>query len=288
MKSFPHLLALALPRLTLNALAGLQSAPVPPTLSISVEGEVATLTWSGGTPSYQLQSRQSQSGPWQNVGPPTTATRAEVLIANRTSFFRIVGDYTARFEVHFDAIWSPQTHPGAWPANAHWSGPVGGVHNGNVHFWREGETASEGIRLMAERGQQASLAAEIQAAVPAGKAYFTLTANGLGSPAQQVITFPKATTRDFPLLTLCSMIAPSPDWFVGVAGLSLVGADNEWIQEQTVALDGFDAGTDSGADFTSPDQVTNPRGVVTRFTGYPALIGDTLVPFGTFTVRRVE
>lgn len=55
-----------------------------------------------------------------------------------------------------------------------------------------------------------------------------------------------------------------------------------------MTLYGFDAGTDSGADFISPDLVTTPRGVVTRFTGYPALINGTIVPFGTFTVRRIE
>lgn len=274
--------------MTLNTLATVEAGPVPPVLSIDAHGGVATLTWTGGRPSYQLQKRLADSETWLNVGEPTTATRAEVPITDQPAFFRVVGDYTARFEVLFDATWSPQTHPGAWPVNGHWSGPVGGVHNDKVHFWREGEIASEGIRLMAERGQQATLATEIQAAVPAGHAYFTLTATGLGSPAQRTIAFPKATTRDFPLLTLCSMIAPSPDWFVGVAGLKLIGSDDEWIQQQTVTLAGFDAGTDSGADFTSPDLITAPRGVVTRFTDYPALIHGTIVPFGTFTIRRVE
>jgi hypothetical protein len=270
------------------ALADENPIPAVPSVSIASNGGTAILNWSGGRPTYQLQRRASLNEPWQNVGQPTTETTTEIPIADATSFFRVVPDYTARFEVLFDSTWSQQTHPGAWPPGAHWSGPVGGVHNDRVHFWREGETASEGIRLMAERGQQGTLASEISAAIPEGNAYFTLTASGLGSPAQRVITFPQATTRDYPLLTLVSMIAPSPDWFAGVAGLSLLGADGEWITEQRVTLYGFDAGTDSGVDFTSPDLVTAPRGVVTRFTGYPALIQGAVVPFGTFTVRRVE
>ncbi|HAB19864.1 MAG TPA: spondin domain-containing protein [Verrucomicrobiota bacterium] len=288
MKSFALLVSLGLLCLTERARAEVSSIPALPTVSISTDNGRATLSWTGGRSSYQLQRRVSFDEPWQNVGQPTTETHAEVPLTDRPTFFRVVADYTARFEVLFDATWSPQTHRGAWPTGAHWSGPVGGVHNGKVHFWKEGETASEGIRLMAERGQQGTLAAEIQSAIPAGNAYFTVTASGLGSPAQRVITFPQATTRDFPLLTLCSMIAPSPDWFVGVAGLSLVGSDGEWIQEQTVTLYGFDAGTDSGVNFSSPDLLTAPRGVVTRFTGYPALIDGTIVPFGTFIVRRVE
>lgn len=284
--SFPPSLGLIL--LTINALADVRSVPTTPSLSISAEDDVTTLSWSGGQPTYQLQSRASLGEPWQNVGQPTTETSAAVPLADTPAFFRVVADYAARFEVLFDSTWSQETHPGAWPSGAHWSGPVGGVHNDRVQFWKESETASEGIRLMAERGQQGTLAAEIQAAILAGNAYFTMTASGLSSPAQRVITFPQATTRDFPLLTLVSMIAPSPDWFAGVAGLSLVGSDGEWLQEQTVTLYGFDAGTDSGADFTSPDLVTAPRDVVTRFAGYPALINGEIVPFGTFTVRRTD
>lgn len=259
-----------------------------PSLAVMVEEGAAHLSWSGGRPTYQLQRRESLNGPWRNVGRPTLESQAVVPLGEGEVYFRVVGDDTARFEVIFDATWSPETHPGAWPNGAHWSGPVGGVHNGQVHFWREGEPASEGIRLMAERGQQGTLASEIQSAVTAGNAGFTLTAGGLSSPAQRVISFPRATTREFPLLTLVSMIAPSPDWFVGVAGLSLVGEDGEWIQEQTVPLRGFDAGTDSGVDFTSPDFVSVPRGQVRPFFGYPELIRGVRVPFGTFTVRRVE
>jgi len=274
--------------LTFSVLADGDPVPTAPSVSIAADGGVAILTWSGGRPTYQLQRRGSFSEPWQNVGQSSTETTVAVPLADTPAFFRVVADYTARFEVLFDSTWSQETHPGAWPSGSHWSGPVGGVHDSQVHFWQEGETASEGIRLMAERGQQATLAAEIQATIPAGHAYFTLTASGLGSPDRRLITFPQATTRDFPLLTLVSMIAPSPDWFAGVAGLSLLGADGEWIQEQTVTLYGFDAGTDSGADFTSPDLVTTPRGVVTQFAGYPALINGAVMPFGTFTVRRIE
>lgn len=255
--------------------------------TVNGSGEIR-LTWSGGQPSYQVQMRDALDGAWRNVGEPTQATSATVPIEGMGTLYRVVDDYSARFEVVFDSTWSAQTHPGAWPANAHWSGPVGGVHNHAVHFWREGEGASEGIRLMAERGQQGTLASEIQRAITAGNALFTLTASGLDSPAQRIIPFPKATTLEYPLLTLCSMIAPSPDWFAGVTALPLVSSDGKWIQEQSVQLYGFDAGTDSGADFTSPDLVTVPRGVVTRFAGYPALIDGAIVPFGTLTVRRIE
>jgi hypothetical protein len=141
---------------------------------------------------------------------------------------------------------------------------------------------------MAERGRQADLLAEVSAAISAGAADFSLAGGGLGgSPGSVTLTFPQAMRRDYPLVTLCSMIAPSPDWFVAVSGLSMI-ENGEWASERTAILYGYDAGTDSGATFASPDLVTTPRGVVTRFTGFPALVNGEIVPFGTFTFTRLD
>ena len=51
---------------------------------------------------------------------------------------------------------------------------------------------------------------------------------------------------------------------------------------------GEDAGTDSGTTYTSPDQGTVPRGVVSQFTGFPAIQDGMIVPFGTFTFPRLD
>src|SRR5687767_6322821 len=63
----------------------------------------------------------------------------------------------ARYRVTFDASWSAETHPTDIPANAHFSGLIGGTHASAATFWQEGAVASEGIRLMAERGRQSPL-----------------------------------------------------------------------------------------------------------------------------------
>ena len=98
-----------------------------------------------------------------------------------------------------------------------------------------------------------------------------LSGAGLGtSPGGVSLTFPEAMRRDFPLVTLVSMIAPSPDWFVGGDSLSLI-ENGEWVTSKVVTLYGFEAGTDSGAGYSSPDLATVPRGVITRFTGFPAI-----------------
>jgi len=262
---------------------------LPPTIvSFNLTNGQALLTWTNGRPTYQVQARSGFEAPWVNVGSPTSNSFAVVPLTSAQAFFRVVSDFTARYQVVFNATWSQQTHPTNWPSNAHWSGLVGGTHNAAVHFFRTGETASEGIRLMAERGQQSTLLSEIAPAVTNGTAHLQLAGGGIGtSPGSVTLAFPQPMRRDFPLLTLVSMIAPSPDWFVGVDSLSLIEGD-QWVTNKVVTLYGMDAGTDSGATYASPDQVTVPRGVVTEFTGFPALQDGVIVPFGTYTFTRLD
>ena len=46
------------------------------------------------------------------------------------------------------------------------------------------------------------------------------------------------------------MVAPSPDWFVGVSGLPLF-ENGQWVEERRIDLVPWDAGTDSGTTFES-------------------------------------
>jgi hypothetical protein len=80
------------------------------------------------------------------------------------------------------------------------------------------------------------------------------------------------------------MIAPSPDWFVGVSGLSLRSGDL-WIDELVVDLDPYDAGTDSGISFGDPDSNTNPQDPISLITGFP-FTGTG--PLGTFTFEFIR
>lgn len=256
--------------------------------SFTIAGNLCSMVWSGGRPTYQVQTRPGFSANWVNVGDPTSNNFAAVPVTGDQAYFRVVSDYTAWYQVVFNATWSQATLPTNWPANAHFSGLVGGTHNASVHFWRDGETASEGIRLMAELGQKTTLLNEITPAIANGFTDFLLSGSGLASPPGSVsLTFPQPMHRDFPLVTLVSMIAPSPDWFVGVDSLNMIEA-GQWVTNKVVTLFGKDAGTDSGVSFLSPDQVTVPRGVVTQFTGFPAIQNGVIVPFGSFTFTRLD
>jgi hypothetical protein len=184
--------------------------------------------------------------------------------------------------VTFTATWSAATH--AVPPDPHFSPLIGGTHNALVTFWREGTLASDGIKDMAERGRTSPLDAEIQAAISAGMAQRILRGDAIGSPA--TISFEFEVSAEFPLVTLVTMVAPSPDWFVGVSGSSLLDGTT-WIAERTESLIPWDAGSDSGETFTSADRPTSPREPIFRILTPPLGTGGSAAPLGTFTFRRI-
>lgn len=190
---------------------------------------------------------------------------------------------TATYRVRFDATWSGSTHPGAFPDGGHFSSLVGGVHDGDVRFWRPGGLASRGIERMAEEGRTSPLDQEVADAVAAGDAREVVLGGPIGrSPGSAEATF--TASKSHRRVTLVSMIAPSPDWFVGVRDVELL-VGGEWLEEISMPLFAYDAGTDDGADFTSPDAESDPHVPIARIDsgGF-----DNGVPLGTFTFTRID
>ena len=93
----------------------------------------------------------------------------------------------------------------------------------------------------------------------------------------------------YSMVSLISMIAPSPDWFVGVDSYDLCGP-NGWEEMMTMNLLPWDAGTDSGRNFTSEDMATNPVDVIKRITSSSdtQMGADADNAFATVTFTRVE
>jgi hypothetical protein len=188
---------------------------------------------------------------------------------------------TAHYTVTIDVTWSDTTHPTDYPSGAHFSGLVGGTHEASVSFWNTGELASLGIKRMAEWGSQAELLNEVQDAINSGQAETSIADDPIwtvpGSSSVEV-----ALTTEFPLVTLVAMIAPSPDWFVGVRNLDL-NPGGVWVEEIVVELFPFDAGTDSGTTYKSADQATTPPETIAAIEGDPFSPGVSL---GTLTFTK--
>jgi spondin N len=194
---------------------------------------------------------------------------------------------TAVYQVTFTSTWSQQTHPHEYPTGlSHFSGLIGATHNALANFWQSGEIATSGIESMAETGSKSLLITEINAQIDIGNAQHLLSGGGIGSsPGEVQLTF--EITQQHPFVTLVSMIAPSPDWFVGVSSLPLI-TNGQWVEQLVVPLFAYDAGTDSGAIYTSPNSDTQPRANIQRIETLLFLVNSEIPDIGTFTFDRIE
>lgn len=172
--------------------------------------------------------------------------------------------FEAVYRVSFVSKWSQKTHPTGFPADPHFSGLVGLVHNSKGSLWSPGKLASPGMESMAETGRKATLLAEGRELIAQGEALRTVSGNGTAlSPGRASIDI--VVNQDFPLVSLVSMIAPSPDWFVGVSSLSLREGD-DWVASKAINLALYDSGTDDGRTFAYGFRNTNPQQPIRRLT----------------------
>ena len=170
---------------------------------------------------------------------------------------------TATYTVTFTGNWTTESTPDGVVAGAHFTTLIGAIHNSNVTFWHRGGTASAGIERMAETGATSALRAEIEAS-PHVHAVIQqrVSFGGTGTA-----TFDIDVPDDHPLITLTSMIGPSPDWFVGISGLSLLDGQGDWERTVNVNLYPYDAGTEDGTEFTLSNPDTVPQGTIESIRG---------------------
>ena len=191
----------------------------------------------------------------------------------------------ATYTITYTGAWTSAATPGGVPDGAHFSPLIGGVHNAAVAFLEAGGTATAGIESMAERGRTATLTKEIEAA---GANALSVLRKDSGSGATESSTFESVVlTADHPRITLLSMIAPSPDWFVGVFGLSLLDAEGGWVEALTVDLHPYDAGTEDGEEFSFDNPATVPQGTITSLRG-ASMFSDAPMATLTFTLQSAE
>jgi hypothetical protein len=89
------------------------------------------------------------------------------------------------------------------------------------------------------------------------------------------------------MVSVVSMLAPSPDWFIAVININLI-ENNEWVTSKTITADIYDAGTDDGATFVSPDEPTIPRVPIFEITTPPLAINNVVAPLGSITFTKIE
>ena len=199
------------------------------------------------------------------------------------------GVSTARYTVTFQGQWTIGVTPGGLPSGAHFSPMVGAVHNDRVTFLKSGEVASSGVESMAETGVTSELQGEVNAAINAAPptALSVLSRSGNIGRQNRVTLNDVVVTTDYPRVTLVTMIAPSPDWFVGVSGLSLLDASGNWLPSHEVKLYPWDAGTENGDEFSLSNPATSPHGVITSIGGTGKFSTERIATL-TFTLRSAN
>ncbi|PJJ53113.1 spondin domain-containing protein [Hymenobacter chitinivorans] len=190
-------------------------------------------------------------------------------------------DTTALYRVTFEASWSATTHPGSYPVGAHFSPLIGASHghDADAGLFRATAPASLGIKNMAELGNNTALRSEINTLIAQGKA-FRLLDGRTATASPGALTDTIRLSRSHPALTVVTMIAPSPDWFAALEVHDLLTTTG-WAATRRIPATFYDAGTDSGPDYTSPDQPTTPVGVVRA-------VSNSAPPVGYFVLERIK
>ena len=219
----------------------------------------------------------------------TLALKSLTLITALVGSMCLFAQSRASYTISFTSVWDTETNDPingnstlALPNNAHWSNLVGATHNNSARLLEMGSMASLGIKNVAEFGSNGELMNEVQALMMAGDADQFLQVGFDDFAARTTATLSNIeVSSNFALLSLVSMIAPSPDWMIAVDGINLRDG-NTWVNEIILPLFPYDAGTDSGMFYTSPDQATTPN-----FEPISVLINEgpfNAKPIGTLTV----
>lgn len=185
----------------------------------------------------------------------------------------------AKYELVFEGRWSRHTHPKDFPANSwktYFSDIIGASHTNEYSFWKYGEFASEGLQEVAEHGSTRTLEAELKNR--SDEIRTIIKARGIAHPNVTAKTFAVfRVDAAHHLISLVSMINPSPDWIVGVSGLELCLENCTWVEYKEHNLYPWDAGTDAGPSYMSADQPQVPHDVIRRIK--PNFPNDIRSPF---------
>uniref|UniRef100_A0A3Q2FVB7 Spondin-1 n=1 Tax=Cyprinodon variegatus TaxID=28743 RepID=A0A3Q2FVB7_CYPVA len=170
---------------------------------------------------------------------------------------------TAKYRLTFYGNWSEKIHPKDYPRRAnHWSALIGASHTRSYVLWEYGGYASEGVRQVAELGSPIKMEEEIR---QKGDEVLTVIKTKAQWPAWQPLNLRAAPSAEFSvdrtrhLMSFLTMLGPSPDWNVGLSGEDLCTKDCGWVQKLVADLIPWDAGTDSGVTYESPNKPTVPQ-----------------------------
>lgn len=162
--------------------------------------------------------------------------------------------------------WTATDFPANFPANDHWAMLGGGTHAPDQSFWSLGENASSQMETMAEAGNAVPLRNQITSAGGSPllwNYWFCREDKNNLACGDTVVEF--TVDSETSAITITSMIAPSPDWFIGVDALNLF-PNGAWTQFLEIPLVMYDAGTEEGLIPSGSNPATSPVEPISHLT----------------------
>tara|TARA_B100001063_G_C16663310_1_gene502244 strand:- start:143 stop:856 length:714 start_codon:yes stop_codon:yes gene_type:complete len=195
------------------------------------------------------------------------------------------------YKVTFSSNWTSTSFPTNYPSNSHFSPLIGMTHNTSASLFQSGSQSSPGVEEVAETGSTNVIKSEIGDIQNLGNGQSLIEGGGLPNGQSQLeLTF--NIDEDFPLVSIITMVAPSPDWFVGVDSLNLY-QNGTWVDQVQVDLKVYDSGTDSGVTFGSANSDSSPKMNIELLTSnisdtdfVDGIHRTTGAYIGTFTFKR--
>jgi Spondin_N len=191
----------------------------------------------------------------------------------------------AVYKVTFSGKWVAPQFP--IPVNAHFTPIIGMVHNATTFMFRPGSLASIGVERVAEDGNSFPLIAEIDSLTALKKAVSNPILFFPGINSSSTITI--YCNSNYPLFSFMSMLAPTPDWFLGIHDFDL-RKETGWVTDSTVNVYSYDGGTEQGDVFDQNGLPTLPQQPVTVLTPANAMVlangNSSIAPIGTVRFVR--
>ena len=188
------------------------------------------------------------------------------------------------YEITFRSLWNANEHQ-AFPSNAHFSPIAVLSHNENFQLFGIGENASEAFEELAETGSLSQTNSLAESAKSNGTVFQYETSSSLfPKPGADSLKVTIKASKEYAMISLASMIAPSPDWIVGVDSLDLI-EDGAFIMEKTISLYALNAGTEEGdqiGNFSINNVETNPQEAISKLSEQPGFTS----PFAEITIKR--
>jgi Spondin_N len=195
-------------------------------------------------------------------------------------------DSIASYKIIITGTWAAPQH--TIPPTEHFTQFIGLIHSDECNVFKLGTLASKGVENVAEVGSSTVLKKEMDSMILANKALskFFLTIPGIIGKDSTNISVNIKNAR----ISFESMLAPTPDWFVGIDSYNLI-QNGKWVTDITIPVYGYDAGTEDGDVFGYANPATVPQQPISLMTPANASVianGNMVIaPFASLRIMKL-